>query len=100
MPDDVTSAKPPANIDRAAVDRVLSRALELQATGTGDGQDALTEAQLLDIARDVGLDPSSLRQALVEERARIAVPGEHGLLAALYGGAFASASETASLICA
>jgi hypothetical protein len=84
----------PAPIDRAAVDRILARALELQADVAPDPQGQLTEAQLLDLAKEVGLDPVNLRQALAEERTRVAVPEERGLLASLYGGALASAQRT------
>src|SRR5450432_4404230 len=84
----------PAKIDRAAVDRILARALELQASGPGDSQEQLSEAQLLDLAKEVGLDSVNLRQALAEERTRVTVPEERGLLATLYGGAFASAQRT------
>jgi hypothetical protein len=84
----------PAPIDRAAVDRILARALELQADVAPDAQGQLTEAQLLDLAKEVGLDPMNLRQALAEERTRVAVPEERGLLASLYGGAGASAQRT------
>ncbi len=84
----------PATIDRAAVERVLARALELQAGPSGDTQDRLTEAQLLDLAKEVGLDPVNLRQALAEERTRVAVPEERGLLATLYGSATVSAQRT------
>jgi hypothetical protein len=84
----------PARIDRAAVDRILARALELQADVPTDPQGQLTEAQLLELAKEVGLDPVNLRQALAEERTRVAVPEEHGLLASLYGGSFASAQRT------
>ena len=84
----------PAAIDRAAVERVLARALELQAGPSGDTQDRLTEAQLLDLAKEVGLDPVHLRQALAEERTRVAPPEEKGLLATLYGSATVSAQRT------
>jgi hypothetical protein len=85
----------PARIDRAAVDRVLARARELQASGSGDAQsEQLTEAQLLELAKEVGLDTVNLRQALAEERTRVAVPEERGVLASLYGGAYASAQRT------
>jgi len=84
----------PATIDRAAVERVLARALELQAGGSGETQDQLTEAQLLDLAKEVGLDATHLRQALAEERTRVAVPEERGTLAWLYGGATVSAQRT------
>ena len=86
----------PATIDRAAVERVLARALELQSGSSGDTQDRLSEAQLLDLAKEVGLDATHLRQALAEERTRVAVPEERGLLATLYGGATVSAQRTAS----
>src|SRR6476661_950271 len=84
----------PARIDRAAVDRILARALELQADVSPDPQGQLTEAQLLELAKEVGLDPVSLRQAMAEERTRVAIPEERGLLAALYGGSCASAQRT------
>jgi hypothetical protein len=88
------SSNLPAPIDRAAVDRILARALELQADVAPDSQGQLTEAQLLDLAKEVGLDPVNLRQAMAEERTRVAVPEERGLLASLYGGAGASAQRT------
>ena len=84
----------PSKIDRAAVDRVLARAVQLQSEGSTETQGQLTEAQLLDLAKEVGLDPVNLRQALAEERTRVAVPEEHGVLASLYGGASASAQRT------
>jgi hypothetical protein len=83
----------PAKIDRAAVDRVLARALELQSEGAPEGQGQLSESQLLDLAKEVGLDPVNLRQALAEERTRVAVPDERGVLASLYGGSTASAQR-------
>jgi len=64
------SSNLPATIDRAAVERVVARALELQASPSGDMQDRLTESQLLELAKEVGLDPVHLRQALAEERKR------------------------------
>src|SRR3954468_24954391 len=91
MPD---SPNLPAPIDRAAVDRILARALELQADVAPDSQGQLTEAQLLDLAKEVGLDPVNLRQAMAEERTRVAVPEERGLLASLYGSATVSAQRT------
>src|SRR3954469_1325694 len=84
----------PARIDRAAVDRILARALELQADVPTDPQGQLTETQLLELAKEVGLDAVNLRQALAEERTRVAIPEERGLLASLYGGSSASAQRT------
>ena len=84
----------PATIDRAAVERVLARALELQSGASGDASDRLSEAQLQDLAKEVGLDTVHLRQALAEERTRTVVPEERGLLATLFGSATVSAQRT------
>lgn len=95
-PSNLPATSDRATIDRAAVERVLARALELQAGASGDAQDQLTEAQLLDLAKEVGLDAVNLRQALAEERTRVAVPEEKGVLATLYGSATVSAQRTVS----
>lgn len=84
----------PATIDRASVDRVLARALELQSSSSIDPEGQLTEAQLLALAKEVGLDPINLRQALAEERTRVAAPVERGMLATLYGSTSVSAQRT------
>jgi hypothetical protein len=76
------------------VERVISRALELQSTSVNDPEGRLTEAQLVALAKEVGLDPINLRQALAEERTRVALPDERGVLASLYGGAVVSAQRT------
>lgn len=84
----------PATIDRASVDRVLARALELQAVSSADPEGRLTEEQLVSLAKEVGLDPVHLRQALAEEKTRVAVDEpDVGVLAALYGSAGASAER-------
>ncbi len=58
-------------LDRAALERVLARAMELHVhTDTADGDDQLSEARVLDIAREVGISPEAVRQAMAEERAR------------------------------
>lgn len=81
-------------LDRAALERVLARAAELQAA-EGDGDDpGLTDAQLLEIGKEVGLGPSSLRQALAEERSRGDAPPRRGLLDAVFGGTLATSSRT------
>ncbi len=84
-------------LTREMLERVLARAAELQAaageteTETTDG---LTETQLLDVGREVGISATYLRQALAEERTRVAVPEEHGLAAQVAGAGTASASRT------
>lgn len=80
-------------LDRGALERVLARAAELQA-GSGEPEEMLTEAQILDLGKEVGLSAEHLRQALAEERTRIALPPDGGGLAAkLLGGARVGASR-------
>jgi hypothetical protein len=82
-------------IDRAALERVLARAAELQATTADDGtpSDGLTEQQLLEVGGEVGLSPVHLRLALAEERTRNTVPSERGLVAQMAGAAAATAQR-------
>jgi len=55
-------------LDRAALERVLARAMELHVrsdTGSDAGSEAdeLSESRVLDIAREVGIAPEAVRQA-------------------------------------
>lgn len=84
----------PVPLERAALERVLARAAELQAQEADPGELTLTEAQILDVGNEVGIPAKHLRQALAEERSRVAVPAELGRLAALFGAATVSASRT------
>jgi hypothetical protein len=87
MPDDTSStSKPPSRqLDRAGLERVLARAAQLQS-GSGDTEDNFTEDQLIELGREVGLSPQSLRQALAEERTRSIVPDdERGFAAGVFG---------------
>jgi hypothetical protein len=85
-----------APLDRATLERVLARAAELQTAAGDDTEptDGLTEQQLLDIGREVGLATGHLRQALAEERTRVVVPAEHGIVAQVVGAGMASAHRT------
>jgi hypothetical protein len=85
-----------APIDRTALERVLARAAELQTASGDEGEptDGLTEQQLLDIGREVGLASTHLRQALAEERTRVTVPLEHGIVAHMAGASMATAHRT------
>ncbi|MEP6999797.1 MAG: hypothetical protein ABI969_04925, partial [bacterium] len=95
MPDAPRSPVPSPSIDRASADRILARALELQSNGSADPDGRLTEAQLEALAKEVGLDPVNLRQAIAEERTRVDAPAyEHGMLASLYGSSGVSAQRT------
>ena len=71
---------PPGNaITRSALDRVLARAAQLQgATGEGDDAGTMTEAQIIELGKEVGLSSAAVRQALAEERSRTILPEETG----------------------
>ncbi|HTR77262.1 MAG TPA: hypothetical protein VMH39_04105 [Gemmatimonadaceae bacterium] len=89
---------PPSSrpVDRAALERVLARAAELQGTSgdPGDAAGDLTEAQIVDLGKEVGLSPPHLRQALAEERTRAALPvDQRSLQSSLFGPARVRASR-------
>ena len=68
-------------IDRAALERVLRRAGELQAASADptDVAETLTEEQLIALGQEVGLSPQHIRQALAEERTRPVLPEDYSL---------------------
>ena len=91
---------PAGPLNRAALERVLARAAQLQADrGDDDGGDdggggAMSEAQLVELGKEVGLSPDAMRQALAEERSRTLVPEEKGAMAMLTGAASVTAART------
>jgi len=74
LPDKPSSGRA---LDRAALERVLARASELQA-GTGDVGESMTEEQLIELGKEVGLSPEHVRQAIAEEATRVAVQQPEG----------------------
>jgi hypothetical protein len=84
-------------LDRQALERVLARAAELQGAGAiAESSDLISESQLLDIGSEVGLSAATINQALAEERTRVNVPEERGLVAQVAGASFATATRTVS----
>lgn len=79
-------------LDRGAMERVLARATELASTGS-DSPDGMTEAQLLEIAKEVGLSPAVVQQALAEERTRVVLAEEVGMEARVLGPAAVTAAR-------
>ena len=71
--------KLPTRIDRAAIERVIQRAAELQ-TGERDIGDALTPDEVVSLGREVGIPERYLRQALLEEQGRTSLPAPAGLI--------------------
>ena len=73
-----------SQFDRAALERIIHRAAELQARAHDIGE-VLTEAELMQLGDDVGISAAHLRQAMLEERTRALVPVEAGPLTRLVG---------------
>ena len=92
MTPDASAQRP---IDRAALERVLARAAELQARA-GDDDAGLSEAQVIDLATDVGLSVDAVRQAVAEERARLPMGHDRGFAASALGEAAVEAGRTLS----
>lgn len=61
---------PPARLDRAALERIIQRAAELQ-TAERDPAEELTPDQVLALGKEVGISERHLQRALLEERTRI-----------------------------
>lgn len=78
------SVPPGRRLERAALERVVLRAAQLQA-GSRELEDGLTEEDLLQLGSEVGIPAPYLRQALMEERMRATLPTERGLAAYLAG---------------
>lgn len=72
------------SLDRAALERVLARASELQA-GTSEPTESMTEEQLIELGKEVGLSPEHVRQAIAEEQTRVAVQEPHGRVSGVFG---------------
>ncbi len=94
-PTNLPAEVPPSDalLPRAALERVLARAAELQAEGA-DSPEVISEARLLDIGREVGIDPDHLRLAIAEERGRSPMlPEEPGRIALALGHAHSTAQR-------
>jgi hypothetical protein len=84
---------PGKRIDRRALERIIRRAAELQ-TGEHEIGEGLTEAEVLQLGADVGIPPTHLRKALLEERTRSVMSSERGLAAWLTGPRYVHAERT------
>ncbi|MGH7630973.1 MAG: hypothetical protein ACREOF_16630 [Gemmatimonadales bacterium] len=74
----------PARLDRAALERIIQRAAELQTADREPGE-GITPDQLLLLGKEVGIPPRFLQQALAEERSRLPEQMRIGLLDRLAG---------------
>jgi hypothetical protein len=82
----------PAPIDRAALERIIQRAAELQTAEREIGE-GLTPDEVLALGREVGIPGRYLQQALLEESARIVQAGPSGLLSRTVGPAAIAAQR-------
>lgn len=82
----------PARIDRAALERIIQRAAELQTSDREIGE-GLTTDQVMELGREVGIPGRYLQQALLEERTRLIQVGPEGLLGRTFGPATITAQR-------
>lgn len=82
----------PARIDRAALERIIQRAAELQ-TSERDIGDSLTPDEVLALGKEVGIPGRYLQQALLEERTRLVQVAPAGVLERAVGPAEISAQR-------
>ena len=82
----------PAPIDRAALERIIHRAAELQTAEREIGE-GLTADQVMALGREVGIPGRYLQQALLEERTRISQTAPEGFLARAVGPAIVAAQR-------
>lgn len=83
----------PARLDRAALERIIQRAAELQ-TAERDLADELTPDQVLALGREVGIPEKHLQRALLEERTRLVTIEPSGRWERIAGPAQAVAQRT------
>jgi hypothetical protein len=88
MAGELTSQK----IDRAALERIIQRAAELQA-GEMDAGEGLSEQDLLKLGADVGIPGRFLRQAMYEETSRGGAESAHSAFARWAGPKVVGASR-------
>ena len=82
----------PVRIDRAALERIIQRAAELQ-TAERDIGDSLTPDEVMALGQEVGIPGRYLQQALLEERTRVAVVAPSGFWARAVGPGEVTRSE-------
>jgi hypothetical protein len=86
----------PARIDRAALERIIQRAAELQTTEREVG-DTVSSDELISLGREVGIPVRYLQQALLEERTRLGSATVPGILDRLAGPSQVTAQRVVSI---
>jgi hypothetical protein len=85
-------SSPDSRLDRAAIERIIQRAAELQAADK-DLSEGLSEEDLIALGKEVGIPERYLRQALLEERSRTTLPTERRLVSRLMGPRWVTAGR-------
>jgi hypothetical protein len=85
-----------ARIDRAALERIIRRAAELQTTER-EISDTVSSDELISLGREVGIPARYLQQALVEERTRLGSPSAPGLMDRVAGPGQVTAQRVVSI---
>lgn len=88
----MTSPNLPSRIDRAAVERIIQRAAELQ-TGEHDIGEELSASDVLALGKEVGIPERYLRQAILEEQSKAPLPAAQGFLDRTMGPGVVSAQR-------
>ena len=83
---------PSVRIDRAALERIIQRAAELQ-TSERDLGESLTSDEVMALGREVGIPGRYLQQALLEEQTRLVSDGPGGVVDRLTGPASVTAQR-------
>jgi len=82
----------PSRIDRAAIERIIQRAAELQ-TGERDIGDGLSPDEVIALGKEVGIPDRYLRQAMLEEQGKADLPAPTGMLDRALGPGVVSAQR-------
>jgi hypothetical protein len=90
VPDDQPRVPARQALDRTALERVLKRAGELQ-TQAGEPDEDISEEQLIELGKEVGLSTEYVRQAIAEERTRVNVEEDNSRAGRWIGPAMVSA---------
>lgn len=80
----MTDGQVPARVDRAALERILQRAAELQASEHDVGE-GLTPEEVVKLGDEVGIPGRYLRQAMLEEQSRLPGRAAQGVADRLMG---------------
>ncbi len=79
--------------DRAALERIVKRAAELQA-GEREIGEGLTESEIIGLGQEVGIPEGYLKRALLEELTRPPIEESRGLMVRLAGARHVYAART------